>query len=278
MRMVNDGRAPRLTFMQSGDQSDPVIELDRVGKRFGKAVVLEDVSLSVPRGETTVLLGPSGAGKTVTISHVVGLIHPDRGKVTVLGRNLARIDDAEMNVVRREMAVVLQGTLPFTCGLFFSLNVFENVAFALRQRHRWSEELVRERTLSHLGMVGLRDRADAMPDQLSAGMCKRVAIARALALEPRILIIDDFDSGIDGVRLKLLCRMLSDYAEDSDATLLVSTHSMTAARMIADHIAVIHEGSVVSSGPAVEQLESAEPLVHQLVTGSTTGPIRLRDV
>jgi phospholipid/cholesterol/gamma-HCH transport system ATP-binding protein len=264
--------------MQSGDQSEPAIELDRVGKRFGKSVVLEDVTLSVPRGETTVLLGPSGAGKTVTISHVIGLIHPDRGTVTVEGRNLARIDDAELNALRQRMAVVLQGTLPFTCGLFFSLNVFENVAFALRQRHRWSEDLVRETTLSHLAMVGLRDRADAMPDQLSAGMCKRVAIARALALEPQMLIIDDFDSGIDGVRLKLLCQMLRDFRTDSGATLLVSTHSMSAARMIADHIAVIHEGSVVSSGPAVEQLESDEPLVHQLVTGSTTGPIRLRDV
>jgi phospholipid/cholesterol/gamma-HCH transport system ATP-binding protein len=264
--------------MQSDSQSDLVIELDRVGKRFGRAVVLEEVSLQVPRGQTTVLLGPSGAGKTVTINHVVGLIHPDRGTVTVDGLNLARIEDAELNALRRRMAVVIQGTLPFTCGLFFSLTVFENVAFPLRQRRRWSEELVRETTLSYLGMVGLRDRAESMPDELSAGMCKRVAIARALALEPEILIIDDFDSGIDGVRLKLLCQMLTDYAEDSDATLLVSTHSMSAARMIADRIAVIHEGRVVSSGPAAEQLESTEPLVHQLVTGSTTGPIKLRDV
>ena len=99
------------------------------------------------------------------------------------------------------MAVVLQGTLPFTCGLFFSLNVYENVAFALRQRNRWSEARVHEATMTHLEMVGLRDRAEAMPDQLSAGMCKRVAIARALALEARIVIVDDFDSGIDGVRL-----------------------------------------------------------------------------
>jgi phospholipid/cholesterol/gamma-HCH transport system ATP-binding protein len=264
--------------MQSGSQSDFAIELDRVGKKFGRAIVLEEVSLQVPRGQTTVLLGPSGAGKTVTMNHIVGLIHPDRGTVTVEGRDLARIDDAELNKVRQGMAVVLQGTLPFTCGLFFSLSVFENVAFPLRQRHRWSEELVHERTLEHLGMVGLRDRAESMPDELSAGMCKRVAIARALALEPRLLIIDDFDSGIDGVRLKLLCRMLTDFAEDTGATLLVSTHNMSAARMIADNIAVIHEGCVVSSGPAAEQLESTEPLVHQLVTGSTTGPIKLRDV
>jgi phospholipid/cholesterol/gamma-HCH transport system ATP-binding protein len=264
--------------MQSGSQSEAAIELDRVGKRFGRAVVLEDVTLTVPRGETTVLLGPSGAGKTVTINHVVGLIHPDRGTVTVDGKNLARIDDSEMNALRQRMAVVIQGSLPFTCGLFFSLNVFENVAFALRQRTRMSEDQVSERTLSHLGMVGLRDRADAMPDQLSAGMCKRVAIARALALEPEILIIDDFDSGIDGVRLKLICQMLADYREDSGATLLVSTHHMAAARLIADRIAVIHEGRIVSSGPAAEQFESTDPLTRQLVTGSTEGPITLKSV
>ena len=127
------------------------------------------------------------------------------------------------------MAVVLQGTLPFTCGLFFSLNVYENVAFALRQRNRWSEARVNEATMTHLEMVGLRDRADAMPDQLSAGMCKRVAIARALALEARIVIVDDFDSGIDGVRLPAL-RDARRRPAESGATFLVTTHNMSAAR------------------------------------------------
>jgi phospholipid/cholesterol/gamma-HCH transport system ATP-binding protein len=177
------------------------------------------------------------------------------------------------------MSVVLQGTLPFTCGLFFSLNVYENVAFALRQRNpRWSEARVSEATMTHLEMVGLRDRADAMPDQLSAGMCKRVAIARALALEARIVIVDDFDSGIDGVRLSLLCEMLADVQRESGATFLVTTHNMSAARKLADHIAVINDGSIVSAGPAADMLGSSEPLVKQLVTGATSGPIKLRDV
>ena len=146
------------------------------------------------------------------------------------------------------MAVVLQGTLPFTCGLFFSLNVYENVAFALRQRNRWSEARVHEATMSHLEMVGLRDRAESMPDELSAGMCKRVAIARAMALEARIVIVDDFDSGIDGVRLSLLCEMLADAQRETGATFLVTTHSMSAARRLADHVAVISDGAVVQAG------------------------------
>ena len=132
--------------------------------------------------------------------------------------------------------------------------------------------------MSYLGLVGLRDRAGAMPDQLSAGMCKRVAIARSLALEASILIIDDFDSGIDGVRLSLLCETLSEIQQETGATFLVSTHSMRSARRLADHVVVIHEGEIVTSGAADETLDSSESLVRQLVTGATSGPIRLRDI
>ncbi len=264
--------------MPADPQPGGAIELCDVVKDFGRTRVLHGVDLSVPAGEITVLLGPSGAGKTVTISHVVGLIRPTSGRVVVEGRDLARISDQQLNELRQGMSIVLQGTLPFTCGLFYSLTVYENVAFALRQRKRWSEELVRETTLTHLGMVGLRDCAELMPDQLSAGMTKRVAIARALALEARIVIIDDFDSGIDGVRLGLLCEVLADVQRETGATFLVSTHNMRAARSLADNVAVLHEGRIASSGPAAEILGSSEPLVHQLVTGATEGPIRLRDV
>ena len=264
--------------MPTEGQPQAAIELSGVVKRFGRSEILRGVDLTVPEGEITVLLGPSGAGKSVTISHIVGLIHPDRGTVRLEGQDLARISDERLNALRQRMAVVLQGTLPFTCGLFFSLNVYENVAFALRQRNRWSEARVHEATMTQLEMVGLRDRAEAMPDQLSAGMCTRVAIARALALEARIVIVDDFDSGIDGVRLSLLCEMLADVQRESGATFLVSTHHMSAARKLADHAAVIHDGLVVANGPADEVLGSEEPLVRQLVTGGTSGPITLRDV
>jgi phospholipid/cholesterol/gamma-HCH transport system ATP-binding protein len=254
------------------------IELEGVVKKFGGKEVLRGIDLEVPAGEITVLLGPSGAGKTVTFSHVVGLLQPTRGRVTVEGRDLGWLTDEEINEVRRRMAVVVQGTLPFTCGLFFSLDVFENVAFPLRQRKRMTEEEISETVLGYLGMVGLRDRAGLMPDQLSAGMAKRVAIARALALEAPIVIIDDFDSGIDGVRLSLLCEILAEAQRAAHSTMLVSTHNMSAARRLADRVAVIHDGEIAASGPAAEVFESEEPLVHQLVSGGTTGPIGLRDV
>ena len=247
-------------------------------KSFGRERVLDGVDLTIPAAAITVLLGPSGAGKTVTISHVVGLLSPDRGAVYIGDRNLVALGDAELNEVRQSMAVVLQGTLPFTCGLFFSLTVYENVAFALRQRNRWSEERVRQVTMEYLGMVGLADRAGDMPEHLSAGMCKRVAIARALALEARIVLIDDFDSGIDGVRLSLLCGMITEIQRETGATFLVSTHHMSAARRLADYVAVIHDGRIVASGEAEAVLGSSDPLVRQLVAGDTSGPIQLADV
>ena len=254
----------------------PAIELEGVVKDFGRTRVLDGVDLQVPNGEITVLLGPSGAGKTVTIKHVLGLLEPTRGSVRLEGRDVADMSEPELNEARRRMGVVLQGTLPFTCGLFYSLNVFENVAFVLRQRTRMPEDEIRSVVLEHLGMVGLRDRAGAMPDQLSAGMTKRVALARALIADSEIVIIDDFDSGIDGVRLALLCELLRDAQREAGATYLVATHDMTAARRLADNVAVIGEGRLVASGPAETVLGSSDPLVHQLTTGATSGPLKLQ--
>jgi phospholipid/cholesterol/gamma-HCH transport system ATP-binding protein len=255
--------------------TDAAIELDGVVKKFGSDRVLDDVSLSIKPAATTVLMGPSGAGKTVTIKHILGLMKPNKGKVRIEGRNLAELDDEELNQLRRGMGVVLQGALPFTCGLFYSLSVFENVAFPLRQRTRLTEEQIRAVTLNNLGLVGLRDRADAMPEQLSAGMTKRVALARALALEPRIMIVDDFDSGLDGVRLALLVDLLAETQRETDCTLLVTTHDMDAAQKLADHAAVIHEGRIVAEADAETIFGSQEPIVRQLVSGALTGPIEL---
>ena len=252
------------------------IELEGVVKRFGSERVLDRVDLAVPAGAITVLIGPSGAGKTVTVKHILGLLQPSAGVVRVEGKDLGAISEAELYEVRRGMSVVLQGTLPFTCGLFYSLNVYENVAFALRARTRWPPDRIHRVTMEHLDMVGLRDRADSMPDQLSSGMCKRTALARAFALEARIVIIDDFDSGIDGVRLALLCELIRDLQASTAATYLVTTHDMTAARELADYAAVIHEGRIVATGDAGAVFDSTQPLVRQLVAGELSGPIELR--
>jgi phospholipid/cholesterol/gamma-HCH transport system ATP-binding protein len=252
------------------------IELERVVKKLDSQRVLDGVDLAVPRGAITVLLGPSGAGKTVTVKHIFGLLQPSSGVVRVEGKDLAAISEDELYELRRRMSAVLQGTLPFTCGLFYSLNVYENVAFGLRTRTRWSPERIDEVTMEHLAMVGLADRARDMPDVLSAGMTKRVALARALALDARIVIIDDFDSGIDSVRLGLLCDLIKDVQRRAEATYLVTTHDMTAARELGDYAAVIHEGRIVASGDAETVFGSGDPMVRQFISGEVAGPLELR--
>jgi len=265
--------------MAGSASPDAAIELVDVVKDFESVRVLDGVNLVVPRGSITVLLGASGAGKTVTVNHIVGLIHPNQGAVHVNGKHLARLTDSELNELRLDMAAVLQGTLPFTCGLFFSMNVYENVASPLRQRRpRWSEERIHQVTIESLRLVGLADNAEDMPDELSSGMAKRTAIARALALEASIVIIDDFDSGIDGVRLALLCDLLREIQRDAGATFLVTTHDMSAARRLADYVAVIHEGRIVASGEAESVFASSEDVVAQLIAGELTGPIQLRSL
>src|SRR5919198_67685 len=263
--------------MAGSASPDAAIELVDVVKDFDSVRVLDGVNLVVPRGAITVLLGPSGSGKTVTVNHVVGLIHPNSGVVRVNGKPLARLTDAKLNELRLDLAAVLQGTLPFTCGLFFSMNVYENVASPLRQRRpRWSQERIHQVAMESLRLVGLAENVEVMPEQLSSGMAKRTAIARALALDASIVIIDDFDSGIDGVRLALLCDVLREIQADSDATFLVTTHDMVAARKLADYVAVIHEGRIIASGDAESVFESDEDVVAQLIAGELAGPIQLR--
>ncbi len=261
--------------MPADPQSGAPIELTGLIKEFGSERALDGVTLAVPPRGITVLLGPSGAGKTVTIKHILGLMRPSAGVVRVEGRDLAAISEEELYEIRRGMSAMFQGSLPFSCGLFDSLSVYENVAFGLRQRTSWSPERIDQVTMAQLEMVGLRECADEMPGQVSAGMRKRTALARALVLEARIVIIDDLDSGIDGVRLALLCELIRDTQRRTEATFLVTTHDMTAARGLADHVAVLVKGRIVASGAADAVFGSNEPLVRQLITGERSGPLTL---
>jgi phospholipid/cholesterol/gamma-HCH transport system ATP-binding protein len=258
-------------------QATAAIELEGVVKDFGSERVLDGVDFAVPAGAITVLLGPSGAGKTATVRHIVGLLKPKKGVVKVQGKDLAAISEEELYEVRREMSVVLQGALPFTCGLFYSLSVYENVAYGLRERTRWPEEKIDQVTRDALRMVGLHEHGEKMPSELSGGETKRTALARALALESGILIIDDLDAGLDNVRLTMLCSVIRDAQEDTDATVLVTTHDMGVARDLADYVVLIHEGRIVASGEADSVLGSDEPFVRQFVSGARSGPLQLRD-
>jgi iron(III) transport system ATP-binding protein len=266
--------------MQSGSQSDYVIELDRVGKRFGRATVLEEINLQVPRGETTVLLGPSGAGKTVTISHIVGLIHADRGTVTVDGRNLTRIDDAELNSLRQRMAVVLQGTLPFTCGLFFSLDVFENVAFPLRVgAGRTSKTEMKQLVEEALATVQLAGYEGRMATQLSGGQQQRLALARALVRRPRLLLLDEPLSNLDAKLREELRTEVRNLQRRLGITTLYVTHDQVEALSMSNTIAVMSQGKIVQeSGPRTIYQRPTSRFVANFVGGTNFVDATVREV
>jgi phospholipid/cholesterol/gamma-HCH transport system ATP-binding protein len=244
------------------------IETRDVHKRFGAHRVLEGVDLRIPEGVISVVLGPSGTGKSVLLQHVIGVLRPDAGDVLIRGRALSRMSRAEILALRREIGVMFQDG-----ALFSAMNVYENVAFPLRQHTDLDEREVREIVEDHLASVGLAGAGDRMPNQLSGGMRKRAGLARALVLNPGIVLCDEPDSGLDPVRTALLADLLMEQHAEYGGTMVVVTHNVMLAKRIADHISVLWRGSVLESGLAEEVLASDKDFVQQFLAGETDGPL-----
>ena len=241
-----------------------------VRKSLGRTRILRGVSFGVPRGSITALIGPSGAGKTTCLRHIVGLMAPDRGDVLVDGSSIYSMAAGELASTRRNMSVMFQDG-----ALFGSRNVFDNVAFALRQLGGLSEPQIGARAHERLRQVGLDGCDDLLPDQLSTGMRKRLALARALARDAEIFVLDDLDTGLDGVRLDALCRLIREFQERAGATYLVTTHDMDVVRQLADRVVVLWNGRVLEVGTAEEIRHSCSESVRQLVAGDPVGPLGL---
>lgn len=245
------------------------IEFRDVFKAFGPNHVLNGLSLSVPTGKVTMIMGPSGTGKSVCINHIVGLMRPDSGEVIVEGESVANMPDQELLRLRRDKFGVL-----FQDGaLFSSMTVGGNVGFPLRQHTDMPEREVEEIVARRLAEVGLANAADLRPSELSGGMRKRVGFARALALDPSIVLFDEPDSGLDPVRCALLCELIREIHDESGGTYVVVTHDMLSARRIADHICILWKGKLAGDGPAQELLDSDDPFVQQFLAGESAGPL-----
>ncbi|MCW3066593.1 MAG: transporter related protein, partial [Solirubrobacterales bacterium] len=254
------------------------IALRDVFKDLGGHRVLDGVTLAAPEGRTTVLMGPSGAGKTTIVKHVLGQLRPDRGDVLVDGRDLAAMSDAELTSARRRFGVLLQGSSLFDCGLFGALSLHDNLTFALRESGRAAGRAADMTAARWLREVGLLDHADKFPEEISAGMRKRAGLARALATEAPLVVLDDLQAGLDGVRTNLLCELIARVRDERDATFLVTTHSREVARRLADVLVVINGGRVVAHGPGDELLtESSAPgeFTHQFLRGDGYARIQL---
>ncbi|GEN13065.1 phospholipid/cholesterol/gamma-HCH transport system ATP-binding protein [Myxococcus fulvus] len=243
----------------SGGQASAkwVIEVKDLHKTFGDNAALRGVNLEVPEGTTCVLMGVSGSGKSVLMKHIMGLMRPDRGFVKVYGDEVAKMDEATLNQMRRQQGVLFQAN-----ALFDSLNVYDNVAFPLRERTKMSEEEIRQTVDKTLAMVGLSHATTRFPGELSGGMQKRVGFARAAILQPKILLYDDPTAGLDPLTTASVNEIIFTGKQQLGATSLVITPDVASAFGMADHLALMHEGRIVEYGPPDAFRESQHPAVQ----------------
>jgi phospholipid/cholesterol/gamma-HCH transport system ATP-binding protein len=248
--------------------ADDAVEFIDVVKAFGRNRVLNGLSLGLPDGQISMILGPSGTGKSVCIKHMVGLLYPDEGDVLVHGESVPNMADDELFEMRKKFGVLFQDG-----ALFGSMNVYDNTAFPLRQHTDKGEDEIREIVSRRLGEVGLAAAAEKMPNELSGGMRKRAGFARALVLDPDIVLFDEPDSGLDPVRTALLCELIMEVHEENGGAYCVITHDIMSARRVADYIAILWKGRIVESGPASELFNSDNQFVRQFLSGEAQGPL-----
>jgi len=241
----------------------PVVELVDVRKRFDGNEVLRGVSLTVERGETMVIMGGSGSGKTVTLRLIAGLIRPTSGVVRVFGRRIDGLGEEELLPIRRRMGYVFQGA-----ALFDSLSVHENVAYPLREHTNLSEAEIRERVVHFLSLVGLgAEVLKLLPSELSGGMRKRVGIARALAQEPEMLLFDEPTAGLDPTNARMVSELIVQLRGGVCDTAVVVTHDLELTKTVADRAAILIEGRFAALGARDAVLGSDDPAVQAFLAG-----------
>jgi phospholipid/cholesterol/gamma-HCH transport system ATP-binding protein len=244
------------------------IEFVDVHKAFGRNRVLRGLNMGLPENQISMIIGPSGTGKSVCIKHMVGLLYPDEGDVIVHGQSVPSLPDEQLFELRKQFGVLFQDG-----ALFGSMNLYDNVAFPLRHHTEKGEEEIAEIVNRRLREVGLTNASDKMPNELSGGMRKRAGFARALVLEPQIVLFDEPDSGLDPVRTALLCELIKEVHAENGGCYVVITHDIMSARRVANHLAVLWKGRIVQSGPAQEMFESENPFVRQFLSGESVGPL-----
>ena len=235
---------------------DAAVDIVGVHKRFGGRVVLAGASLTVERGETMVVLGPSGTGKSVLLRHINGLTKPDSGHVYVEGTDIVPLSEEEMKPVRLRTSMLFQGG-----ALFDSMDVLDNVAFPMHEHTTLSDDEIRDRVAEKLAMVGLPGTERKLPSELSGGMRKRVALARSIALDPAIILFDEPTTGLDPVNSEKINELIVDLNQRLRATFVVVTHDIVSAKTISDRIAFLHEGVFEFVGKFVDAARGAHPLL-----------------
>lgn len=245
------------------------IQAVNVTKRFGDRTILNGLSLEIYKGETFVIMGGSGCGKSTFLRHLIGALKPDVGTVSVLGRDIAKLSEDELDIVKKRIGMSFQSS-----ALFDSMTVGENVSLPLREHTKLDRSVIDIVVKMKLEMVGLRGFEDLMPSQLSGGMRKRVGLARAIAMDPEIVFYDEPTAGLDPIVAGVIDKLILDLSKKLAITSIVVTHDMKSVFSIADRIAMLYEGKVLEVGTPDAIRKSANPLVQQFVAGSPDGPIK----
>jgi phospholipid/cholesterol/gamma-HCH transport system ATP-binding protein len=249
---------------------EDAIEIIDLVKQFGRSRILNGCNLGLPDNMISMVLGPSGTGKSVLIKHIVGLLYPDSGDVLVHGESIPSMTDDELFEVRKKFGLLFQDG-----ALFGSMNVYDNTCFPLRQHTDKGEDEIDEIVSRRLREVGLAEAMYKMPNELSGGMRKRAGFARALVLDPAIVMFDEPDSGLDPVRTALLCELIREVHEENGGCYLVISHDLATARRIAEFLAVLWKGRIVESGPADELFDSKNEFIRQFLNADVKGPLAM---
>ena len=247
------------------------IKMSDVHKSFGKKKVLQGVDLEVKKGESLVIIGGSGTGKSVTLKCILGLLYPDKGNIEIDGQDILKMTAHQREKINSQIGMLFQGA-----ALFDSMTVWENVAFGLIQGKKMNKKKAKEIAFEKLAQVGLTKEVGLMyPADLSGGMKKRVGLARAIAANPEIIFFDEPTTGLDPIMSDVINNLIVSCVKKLGATALTITHDMASARKIADRIAMLYDGKIIWAG-TVKQIEKTKnPYVKQFITGSADGPIQM---
>ncbi|WP_035609480.1 ABC transporter ATP-binding protein [Hylemonella gracilis] len=254
---------------QQGSQASALVELRDVVFGYGERAILNGVSLVVPRGKVTAIMGASGGGKTTVLRLIGGQVRAQQGQVLFDGQDVGQMDHARIYEARRRMGMLFQFG-----ALFADLSVFENVAFPLREHTKLNEDLLRGVVLMKLNAVGLRGARDLMPSEISGGMARRVALARAIALDPELIMYDEPFAGLDPISLGTAAQLIRRLNDSLGVTSIVVSHDLEETFQIADHVVILANGGIAVQGTPEEVQRSTDPLVRQFVHALPDGPVR----
>ena len=268
-----DGDARGNVEKRSREKTEAIISIRDLTKSFGSHTVLSDITFDIPKGKITAILGPSGTGKSVLLKNMIGLLRPEKGEIWVDGENIVGMKEKDLYRIRRKFGVLFQDG-----ALFGSLNLYDNIAFPLREHTHKSEKEVREIVMDKSGLVGLLDHLKKFPGEVSGGMKKRAGLARALVLDPEIVLFDEPDSGLDPVRVAYLDELVVKTQQETGATFFIITHNIPSTMRTADYMGVLFRSGLVKFASKEEMKTTDNKIIRQFLAGRAKGPIGMDEM